>query len=448
VSRFFQRFVFVLTAAVFAALALGFISGEFGWFGVHAGGQQDGAYRQMRVYAEVLKKIQTDYVTEPNIDEVTTGALHGLLESLDTDSSYLTPGEYKIYKQRPATGVAQVGINVSKRYGYAVVVSVLPGSAADKEHLSDGDVIESIGEQSTRDLSLAVIRLLLEGKPGTTVTLSVVRPRKQDPEKLTLTRSIASTPALTEQQYEGATILYLKPGALTASRVDEIAAQLKAAKGRKVLLDLRDSTGGDPQEGLRLANFFVRQGTLAALEGQKFPRQSFTADPAKFLTDAPLAVLVNRGTAGPAELTAAAIEDTRRGDVVGERTFGECSVQKTIELPDGAALLLTVAKYQTPNGKKIPDEAVTPTVLVEPALDEEDEEAPPAKGDGPLDKALELLKANNGAQATPPAAESAPAASPSATVPSTPPPTPPTVKKNPGAFDSVGRFFRRIFRME
>ena len=395
VSRFFQRFVFVLSATIFAALGLGFLFGEFGWFGVHAGGQQDGAYSQMRIYADVLKKVQTDYVTEPNINNVTTGALHGLLESLDADSSYLTPTEYKIYKERSATGVAQIGITVSKRFGYAIVVSVLPGSAADKEHISDSDVIESIGEQSTRDLSLPVIRMLLEGKPGTTVTLSVVRPRKADPDKLTLTRSVADVPALAKQQYEGATILYLKPGALTASRVDEVAAQLKAAKGRKVLLDLRDSSDGDAAEGLRLANFFISQGTLASLEGQKFPRQTFTADPAKFLTDAPLAVLVNRGTYGPAELTAAAIGDSKRGDVVGERTFGEGSVQKTIEMPDGSALLLTVAKYQTPGGKKIQDEAVTPTVLVGQPFDEE-EEAPPAKGDEPLTKALELLKAKNG----------------------------------------------------
>ncbi len=394
VSRFFQRSVFVLSVAIFAALGLGFALGEFGLFGVHAGSEQDGAYRQMRVYAEVLKKIQTDYVTEPNINDVTTGALHGLLESLDSDSSYLTPTEYKIYKERPATGVAQVGITVSKRFGYAAIVSVLPGSPADKEHLADGDVIESIGGQSTRELSLAVIRLMLDGKPGTTVNLTVVRPRKADPDKLTLTRAITAPPALGEQQYEISTILYLKPGLLTPARVDEIAAKLKAdGKNRKVLLDLRDSSGDDARQGIRLANFFLKQGTLATLEGQKFPLQAFTADPTKFLTDAPLAVLVNRGTYGAAELTAAAIEDAKRGDVVGERTFGEGSVQKTIELPDGAALLLTVAKYERPTGKKIQDEAVTPNVLVGPSIEEVDEEVPPAKGDETLDKALQLLKA-------------------------------------------------------
>ncbi|MDR3772790.1 MAG: S41 family peptidase [Terracidiphilus sp.] len=395
-SRLFKRFVFVLSVAIFAALGLGFGLGEFGLFGVHAGADQDGAYRQMRVYAEVLKKVQTDYVTEPNITDVTTGALHGLLESLDSDSSYLTPTEYKIYKDRPTTGVAQVGITVSKRFGYATVVSVTPGSPADKEHFADGDVIESIGETSTRELSLAVIRLMLDGKPGTQLTLSVVRPRKPDPDKLTLTRILPASVPITEQEYEGLTILYLKPGALTEARVDEIASRIKAAgKGRKVLLDLRDSSGDDAEQGIRLANFFLKQGTLATLEGQKFPTQTFTADPQKFLTDAPLAVLVNRGTYGAAELAAAAILDARRGDVVGERTFGEGSVQKTIELPDGAALLLTVAKYQSPAGKKIEDDAVTPNVAVEAPAVDEDQEAAPAKGDEPLTKALDLLKAKS-----------------------------------------------------
>jgi carboxyl-terminal processing protease len=394
VSQFFKRFFFVLSVAIFAALGLGFGLGEFGLFGVHAGADQDGAYRQMRVYAEVLKKVQTDYVTDPNITDVTTGALHGLLESLDSDSSYLTPTEYKIYKDRPTTGVAQVGINVSKRYGYATVVSVTPGSPADHEHIADGDVIESIGEQSTRELSLAVIRLMLEGKPGTQVTVSLVRPRKSDPDKLTLTRTLPASAPMAEQQYENSTILYLKPGVLTAARVDEIAAKIKAAgKNRKVLLDLRDASGDDAAQGIRLANFFIKQGTLATLEGQKFPTQTFTADPAKVLTDAPVAVLVNRGTYSAAELAAAAILDAKRGDVVGERTFGEGSVQKTIELPDGAALLLTVAKYESPDGKKIEDDAVTPSVTVETPVVEDEDEATPAKGDEPLTKALDLLKA-------------------------------------------------------
>src|SRR5690348_5236203 len=133
VSRIFQRSVFALSIAVAGTLLAGLVLGEFGVFGVHAGSDQDGAYKQMRVYAEVLQKIQSDYVVDPNMGDVTTGALHGLLESLDADSSYLSPTEYKIFKERPAAGNAQVGLTVSKRYGYATVVNVVPGSPADQQ---------------------------------------------------------------------------------------------------------------------------------------------------------------------------------------------------------------------------------------------------------------------------------------------------------------------------
>ena len=381
---------------IVAALGVGYIFGEFGWLGVHAGDEQGAAYQQMRVYAEVLRKVQNYYVTEPNIPQVTNGALHGLLDSLDPDSSYLSTAEYKVYKDRPATDNAQVGITVAKRFGYATVVNVIPGSPADQDHLRDGDVIDLIEGQSTHDLPIAVVRFMLEGKPGTQVTISIVRPFKPDPDKITITRAVPSIPSLGEQFYENASILYLKPGVLTSARVDDIAAKIKAAgKGHKVLLDLRDTTGDDPKQGLRLANLFIKIGTLASLQGQTVPLETFIADPAQCITDAPVAVLVNRGSYGAPEIAAAAIEGLKRGDVVGERTFGEGSMMKTIDLPDGGALMLTVAKYQDPNGKKIEDEAVTPNEVVASPQDD-NEPVPPNNGDQPLNRALELLKAKNG----------------------------------------------------
>lgn len=394
VSQFFKRLVFVLSVGIFAALGLGFALGQFGLFGVHAGAEQDGAYRQMRVYAEVLQKIQSDYVTQPNIHNVTDGALHGLLDSLDSDSSYLTPAEYKIYKEHP--GTAQVGIVASKRYGYATVVSVLPGSPAASERLADGDIIEAIEGHSTREMSLAVIRLMLEGQPGSSLTISVVRPGKPDPDKITMTRAVEATPALGQQEYDNGSILYLKPGELTAERVDQIAQQIKTAgKGKKIVLDLRDCFGSDEEQGFRLANFFIKQGTLGTLVGQKYPTKTFTADPSLFLTSAPVAVLINNGTFGAPEITAAAIEGLNRGPVVGAPTFGEGSVQKTIDLPDGAAILLTVAKYEGPDGKKIQDDAVNPTVAVAQPSQQDEFQPAPNNGDQTLDKALDILKANN-----------------------------------------------------
>src|ERR1700689_4505002 len=175
--------------------------------GVRADTQQDGAYRQMDVYGEVLRHIQTDYVEDPTIDAVTNGALRGLLESLDADSSYLTPADYKTYKADKG-GKAQVGINVSKRYGYATVVSVVPGSPADKANLNDGDIIEGIGTQDSRDLSLAMIQIMMEGAPGSELQLTVIRRGKADPDKVVLNRVAVSEPPVMETLYENSSILY------------------------------------------------------------------------------------------------------------------------------------------------------------------------------------------------------------------------------------------------
>jgi len=373
--------------------------------GVNAASDQDGAYNQINVYSEVLRHIQTDYVVDPNIKSVTNGALRGLLESLDVDSSYLTPEEYKIYKADKG-GKAQVGINVSKRFGYATVVSIVPGSPADKANLNDGDLIEAIGSQDTRDLSLAMIQRLMEGQPGSELTISVVRPGNAVPDKVNLTRTLVTYPAVAETMYENSSILYLKPDVLDHEHVQQLEQKLKGmqkAGNKKVLLDLRDVAAGDMADAMRLANFLLPSGTIAMLEGQKVEKQTFSVDPSKTINaTAPVVVLVNRGTAGPAELVAAALLDNKRAELVGERTFGEGAQQKTFELPDGAAVILSVAKYESPSGKKLQDDAVTPGVLVASNIPDQDEdeatEAKPAvqkpavSVDEQLTKALDLLR--------------------------------------------------------
>jgi carboxyl-terminal processing protease len=374
---------------------------------------QEGAYRQINVYSEVLRHIQSDYVVEPNIPVVTNGALRGLLESLDADSSYLTPADYETFKADKG-GKAQVGIVVSKRFGYATVVSVVPGSPADRVNLVDGDILEAINGKDTRDISLAMIRLMLEGQPGTEMSVSVVRPRKTVPDKLTMTRVLVTEPAVSEQLYENSSILYVKPVTLDREHVQAVEAKLKSIERsgpRKVLLDLRDVSSGDYSEAVRLSNFFLRTGTIASLEGQKVAKVTYTADPEKSLDPSgPLVVLVNRGTAGPGELAAAALLENKRAELVGERTFGEGAQQKTFELGDGAALILSVAKYESPTGKKLQDEAVTPGVLVagpqnaqDDGGDDTGDEAettkpapvvkPSVTVDDQLTKGLDLLKA-------------------------------------------------------
>lgn len=398
-SKTFKRVIFGASVALIALVFAGSLLSR----NVSADAENEGVYRQMGLYEEVLHKIQSDYVTEPNISNVTDGALHGLLDSLDPDSSYLTPAEYTDYKAHHNDGTAQVGITLSRRSGFLMVVSVVPGSPADKEQISDGDLIEAIDGKSSS--SAAMARELLAGKPGTDVTFSVVRPGKSEPQKVTLTRTVVAIPALSEQQYENSSILYLKPSALTPERVSAIESRLKSMEksgNKKVLLDLRDVVDGDPAQGVKLANAFLKTGTIATLQGQKYPKQVFSADSSHFITDAPLVVLINHGTSGAAEITAAAILGNKRGDVVGDRSFGEGVVQKTIEMPDGAAIFLSIAKYAGPDGKPIQDEAVNPNVVVSESIDQflasedtegakEQEKAAPHPDDQ-LNKALDVLK--------------------------------------------------------
>jgi carboxyl-terminal processing protease len=368
----------------------------------------EGAYRQLQVYSEVLSRVRSEYVEEPNIPEVTEGALHGLLESLDADSSYLAPEEYKEYKAHQTEGRADIGAAVSKRFGYAAVVSVIPGGPADKAGLQDTDILEAIDGKSTREMSLAEVHSMLAGQPGSNVTVSVVRARRAQPDKIVITRDVVSIPPVADKMMDDG-IGEIRVDALTKGKSQEIAAKIKALQKdgvKKLILDLRNCAEGDETEGIATANLFLNHGTITYLQGQKFPREAFNADPAKDVTTLPLVVLVNKGTAGAAEIVAAAILENARGDVVGDKTFGEGSVQKVIEMPDGSALILSVAKYYSPSGKAIQDAAVTPNLLVAdadddaPVPDDDDNATPadeskkpqPPQEDEQLQKAIEVLK--------------------------------------------------------
>ncbi|MBV9574678.1 MAG: PDZ domain-containing protein [Acidobacteriales bacterium] len=366
----------------------------------------EGAYRQLQVYSEVLARVHSEYVEDPKIPLVTDGALHGLLESLDANSSYLSAPQYKEYKQNKTEARGDIGAAISKRFGYASVVSVIPGGPADKAGLEDADIIEAIEGKSTREMSLAEIRNLVAGAPGSNLTLSVVRARRAEPQKTVITRDLVTIPPVTEKMLEDG-IGEIQVDAITKGKPQEVAAKIKAlqkAGAKKLILDLRNCAQGDEAEGVAMANLFLNHGTITYLQGQKYPRKAFNADPSLAVTTLPVAVLVNKGTAGPAEIVAAAILENARGDVVGDKTFGDGSVQKVLELPDGSALILSVAKYYSPSGKAIQDTAITPNVLIadqdDAAALPDDGSAPPAEEikkqppqpDDQLRKAIEVLK--------------------------------------------------------
>jgi carboxyl-terminal processing protease len=397
--------ILVLSVVVFCYAGLGHVLGQT---------HDERAYKSLTVYSEVLQKIQQDYVDEPNMHLVTAGALHGLLESLDPESSYLTPREYTEYKQKLASAnPGDTGLTLSKRYGYVIVVSVLPESPAEKAGIHSGDIFESVAGFTTREMSVGQAMNLLRGAPGSGVKVGVIRRGKNEPENVDIVREKLAPVKIVSQKTDP-DILALRLMTLEPGRADEVRARLQDAEKQgihKVILDLRDCGRGPVSEGLAVARLFISNGNLATLRGQTVSAQTFAAEPNKVVWKGPVSILIDGTTSGAAEVLASAVVGSHRGDVVGERTFGLASEQKLITIDDGSALILTVANYYNSNGKSILEEGVTPSEVIRPELaaaedgaDDDDSSAngapaaipaeprPLSPEDNVFRKALELLK--------------------------------------------------------
>ena len=339
-------------------------------------------YRHLAVYTEVLQRIKSDYVEEPDMKSVTLGAVNGLLESVDPYASFLSADQYKQYLKSKNQHKADVGLVLSKKFGYVGIVDAIPGSPAAKAGLGTTDVIETINGVATRDMPLAYAEMLLQGDPGSTVEVGVLRFRNPEPTKLTITRAAIRYPQVTAkmlpEQVGWVKVQSLAENGVkeTASRVDELQRQ----GARQLILDLRHCATGGPREGVALANLFLDKGLITYLQGQKVQRENFDAVAAKDISKLPLVLITNRGTADGAEIAAAALQDGKRAEVVGERTYGDASQRKAITMDDGSAVILSVAKYYSPSGKAIQDTGVVPSVpMVESeGVPETDDDATPA----------------------------------------------------------------------
>jgi carboxyl-terminal processing protease len=350
----------------------------------------DRAYKSLTVFGEVLQKIQADYVDEPNMHLVTAGSLHGLLESLDAESSYLTPREYTEYKQKlQNSGTGETGLTLSKRFGYIIVVSVVPESSAEKAGIHSGDIFESVAGFTTRDMSVGQALNLLNGQVGSGVKVGVIRRGKAEPESVDLVRE-KFVPEKIITQKNDPDILVLRLPTLDAGRTDEVRNRLVEAEKQgvhKLVLDLRECGRGPVSEAVSIARLLVPSGNLATLRGQTVSAQVFAAEPSKVLWKNPVSVLIDGTTSGAAEVLASAIVANHRGDVVGERTFGLASEQKLITLDDGSALFLTVANYYNAAGKAILEDGVEPTEVVRAAADDESDVTDDDSGSATHEKA-------------------------------------------------------------
>src|SRR6202047_2046916 len=263
--------IIAVSVAIFCYAGIGHVLGRT---------PDDRAYKSLTVYGEVLQKIQADYVDEPNMHLVTAGSLHGLLESLDPESSYLTPREYTEYRQKQQNaGTGETGLTLSKRFGYVIVVSVLPDSPAEKAGIHSGDIFESIAGFTTRDMSVGQALNLLNGPAGSGVKVGVIRRGRAQPEEVDVVRQKLAPSKIVLQKTDP-DILTLRLPSLDAGRADEIRAKLADADKQgihKLILDLRECGRGPVSEAVNVARLLVPSGTIATLRGQTVSAQTFAA---------------------------------------------------------------------------------------------------------------------------------------------------------------------------
>lgn len=308
---------------------------------------------QLRIFESVLQHIQNDYVDEPNLEKVRGGALRGLAYGLDPYSSYLTADQVRDFQAKKQNTMAGIGAEFSQVSSYLYVISVIKDSPADKAGLKSGDVIEYIENKATRDISLYDARQLILGEAGSGVKLRVLRAGAK-PQTITVSRGSYKVPSA-ESKVEAGKVGVIKVYSLEEGEAGDIKTQVQnlSKQGvQKIILDLRSVAAGSIDEGVAVANLFIKDGTLAQVIGRENKvLKTYNADPGKTVFDGKVVALIDLGTAGAGEIIASALLERQRGEVVGERSFGAGTDQQLFTLKGGDGLLLTVSKWASASGK-------------------------------------------------------------------------------------------------
>jgi carboxyl-terminal processing protease len=358
----------------------------------------DQTIQQLRVFEDVVGLVISNYVEDVNVDRVMEGAMRGLADGLDPDSAYLTPKLMRAVETGETLPDGDVGLELTRQY-YLRVIAARDGSPAAKAGLFTGDYVRAIDGRPTRDMSVFEGSRLLRGQPGSKVTLTVIRGNAADPHEIPLVREKPSGPVVSGRLVAG-DIGYIRISSFRAGVVDELrkqAADLAKAGATSLAIDIRRTAEGPYDNGIAAARLFVKSGTLAMKAGRdkQAAKEPIAAAPGDGTIELPVQVLVANGTAGPAELFAAALDGNKRGELIGEHTLGRAGLQKLVKLPENRALWLTYARYLTPAGEPIQGKGLEPKVEVEEP-DVEFGAAAPEK-DSILDAAIERAHAKKAA---------------------------------------------------
>jgi carboxyl-terminal processing protease len=352
---------------------------------------REDTYPHLRIFYDVVNLITERYVEKADMDKVLTGAMHGLADSLDPDSAFLTPDLVRQVEANAAPAAGDVGIDLTRQY-WLRIIATRDGSPAAKAGLRTGDYVRAIGDTPTREMSVFEGMRRLRGAPGSKVSLTIIRGNTNDPHVVELTREAPGATDVTSRMAAPG-VGYLRVvaiGTRTAAQARTAIADLARTGATRLIVDLRRTSGGSNEGGLALARLFVGSGTLAKRETRNAEPQTIQAGAGDGSITLPVTLLVDNGTSGAAEIFASALVGNKRAtDLIGEHTIGRAGEQKLVKLPDGSGFWLTTTKYLTPAGTPLHEKGLEPTV----AVDTPDVEfgQPEPTTDPILEKALERL---------------------------------------------------------
>jgi len=377
-----RTLVLVVSTAI---MAFAFVGGYLG-----QALAKDDTYQHLRVFEDVVSLVLNNYVEPVDVQQAMQGAMRGLADGLDPESSYLTPALVKTLEANDRGGAAEIGLDVTRQY-YLRVVAARDGSPAAKAGIRPGDFIRAINNRPTRDMSAYEGARLLRGAPGSKVSLLVIRGNAADPHVVDLAREPVTAPEVTSRMANQTTgyIRLAEFSAESASRLTQATDALAKTGATRLVVDVRGTARGDLDHGVAAARLFVRSGALAVRLTRGDQRESIPAAAGDGAVTAPVAILVDQGTAGAAEVFAAALAGNDRADLVGANTLGRAARQRLVKLPDQSGLWLTHIRYLTPDNDPIHETGLEPDVAVEQP-EVEFGSAPPV-ADATLQKALDHL---------------------------------------------------------
>lgn len=370
----FKRVLLTIAAAVPAGLALALglqmVTGRAPIFGGEAA-------RQAAQVEEVLRLVNKYYVREADADysKLTESALDGMLHALDPHSDFMSRREYGDFKDDTRGEFGGIGVHIEMRDKRLTVVAPIAGTPGERAGLLRGDQFVKVDGKEMDGLSLDKCLDLLRGAPGSSVAVSVFRPRTKETLERTIVREVIKVQSVRDARMITPTIGTVRILQFGEKTADEFLAALTAleAQGmRALVLDLRDNPGGLLDAAVKVAQPFFEKGELIVYTQGRTPdtREDIVAEPAAPRRAYPVAVLINPGSASASEIVAGALRDTRRAILVGEKSFGKGSVQ-TVMPVRGGALRLTTALYYVPSGEAINGRGIEPQVKVPLTADED-----------------------------------------------------------------------------